>query len=136
MNFILDNLAIGNFKEALTPAPQIDALLCVAEERDVENCPFLYKKVPMVDMHPIPPTQLAEAVEWIKDNISHKKIMVFCNAGVGRSPSTVVAYLCCFHQMGFGEAVEFVARRKADISTLPNLILTIEEVREMLSPPL
>jgi len=80
-------------------------------------------------MQPIPSKQMREAVEWIRDQIAEYKIMVFCNAGVGRSPSVVIGYLCCVLGYGFGEAVEFVARRKPEISILPNLIKTIEAVK-------
>lgn len=55
--------------------------------------------------------------------------MEFCNAGVGRSPSIVIGYLCCLLNHGFGQSVQLVSRRKSDISILPNLIKTIEEVR-------
>ena len=129
MNFILDNLAIGNYQEALEPPPGIDALLCVAQERDIDKSTHLYDKVPIIDMQPIPTEQLKEAVEWIRDNISNHKIMVFCNEGVGRSPSVVVAYLCCGLGYSFGDAVEYVATRKPYMSILPNLIVSIEETR-------
>jgi protein-tyrosine phosphatase len=130
VKFILDNLAIGNFEEAQAPPAEIDALLCVAQEIDLTPVDRLYCKVPIVDMQPIPAGELREAVEFIAGNISAHKILVFCNAGVGRSPSVVVAYLCCKLGYGFGQAVEHVARCKPFMSVLPNLILSIEALRE------
>ncbi len=127
MIFIIDNLAIGSYEDALKPLSEITALLNVAKELDVDT-PLLYHKVPIIDMQPIPPEQMKEAVEWIRDHIERYKIMVFCNAGIGRSPSVVIGYLCCFLEYSFGDAVEFVARRKPDISILPKLIRTIEDV--------
>jgi len=132
MDFILENLAIGDYEEALEPSSQIDALLCVAKERDIHDTRCKYHKVPIVDMQPIPPEQMREAVAWIRDNINDRKIMVFCNAGIGRSPSVVVAYICCILGVSFGEGVEYVAVRKPYMSTLPNLILTIEETKKQL----
>jgi protein-tyrosine phosphatase len=132
MRFILDRLAIGNCEEAQKRCTEISALLGVAAERNIENTDLLYHKIPIVDMRPIPMSQMREAVDWIRDHISEHKIMVFCNNGVGRSPSVVVGYLCCVLGYGFGEAVEFVARRKSDISILPNLIKTIEEVKNII----
>ena len=129
MNFILDQLSIGNYEEALKPPPTISALLNVAIEKDIHDSTVLYHKIPIVDMQPIPSKQMREAVEWIRDQIAEYKIMVFCNAGVGRSPSVVIGYLCCVLGYGFGEAVEFVARRKPEMSILPNLIKTIEAVK-------
>jgi protein-tyrosine phosphatase len=132
MEFILENLAVGSYNDALVPPQSIDALLCVAQEKDIHDPGRLYHKVPMVDMHPIPPEQLKEAVRWMRDHIRDHKIMVFCNTGVGRSPSVVVAYLCCLEGYSFGKAVEFVASKKPYMSILPNLIKSIEEVKKML----
>ena len=132
MNYIFKNLAIGNFEDAQDIPAGIDALLCVAQEIDLSHIRCLYYKVPIVDMQPIPEDQLKEAVVFIRDHIENHKIMVFCNAGVGRSPSVVVAYLSCVQGYGYGEAVEFVASRKPFMSTLPNLILSIEQLKKMI----
>ena len=128
MRSILENLAIGSYKDALNPPAPITALLNVASERDVET-ERLYHKVPLIDLQPIPQDQLKEAVKWIRDHISRHTIMVFCNAGIGRSPSVVVGYICCFLGYNFDDAVEFVATRKPDISLLPGLMETIEEIK-------
>lgn len=128
MKFILDNLAIGSYEDALNPPSEVTALLNVAKEKDIETT-LLYHKVPIIDMQPIPPEQMKEAVEWIMDHISRYKILVFCNAGIGRSPSVVIGYLCCSLGYSFGEAVEFVAKRKPEISILPMLIRTIEAMK-------
>ena len=129
MDFILDNLAIGNYREALAPASDINALLCVAREHDIYDTKYKYFKVPIVDMQPIPTEQLKGAVVWLRSNIKDNKIMVFCNAGIGRSPSVVVGFLCCILGYSFGEAVEYVAARRPYMSILPNLIKTIEETK-------
>lgn len=125
----MENLAIGNYQDALKPSFDINALLCVAQELDINETTLLYYKVPMVDMQPIPTELLREAVEWIRDNLSDNTILVFCNAGVGRSPSVVIAYLCCVLGYSFGNAVEYVANKKPYMSILPNLIKSIEEAR-------
>jgi protein-tyrosine phosphatase len=128
MKFILDNLAIGSYEDALKPPSEITVLLNVAIEKDIET-KLLYHKVPIVDLQPIPSEQMKEAVEWIRNHIDRYKVMAFCNAGIGRSPSVVIGYLCCFLGYSFGDAVEFVAKRKPDISILPELIRTIEVVK-------
>lgn len=129
MFFILENLAIGSFQDAQSAFQQnINAFLNVAEELDLAlSQEILYHKIPIKDFFPIPPEKLKEAVDWIAKHIDKYKILVFCNAGIGRSSSVVISYLCSIG-FGFGEAVEFVARKKPDISILPNLIKTIEEV--------
>ncbi|MDI6810679.1 MAG: dual specificity protein phosphatase [archaeon] len=132
MRFILNNLAIGSYEDALAPPSTITALLNVAREKDIET-EHLYHKVPIIDMQPIPSDQMKEAVEWIREHVSQNNILVFCNAGIGRSPSVTIGYLCCFLRYSFGDAVEFVARRKPDISVLLGLIKTIEEVKSNIS---
>ena len=79
MDFILENLGIGNFNEAIAPPFEVDALLCVAQEHDIDPGPRKYHKVPIADMPPIPAGQMKEAVEWIADNINDHQVMVFCN---------------------------------------------------------
>lgn len=135
IDFILDHLAIGSAADAWSESVAVDALLCVAQE--VETPPGFDSchKVPIVDMQPIPMQQMAEAVDWIDRQIGMRRILVFCNAGVGRSSSSVIAYLCCRRGFGFGQAVEFVARRRPYMSILPNLLLTIEGVKALPGGP-
>jgi protein-tyrosine phosphatase len=129
MDFILENLAIGNVEEAGMPSPEINALLCVAQEKDLDPARCSYHKVPIIDMQPIPAEQMKDAVDWIRRNIESHRIMVFCNAGIGRSPSIVIGYLCCMLDYSFGEAVEYVATRRPIMSILPYLITTISDVK-------
>jgi hypothetical protein len=68
MKFILNNLAIGSYEDALKPPSAITALLNVAKEKDIETT-LLYHKVPIIDMQPIAPKKMKEAVEWIRDHI-------------------------------------------------------------------
>lgn len=76
MDFILDNLAIGNYQEALAPASDITALLCVAKEHDIYDTKYKYFKVPIVDMQPIPTEQLKDAIVCLRSNIGDNRIMV------------------------------------------------------------
>ena len=77
-------------------------------------------------MKPIQAFRLMETSEYIDQYINSKRILVFCDGGVGRSPSVVVAYLCS-KGMRFGQAVEFVAQRKPYMSILPDLIESIRK---------
>jgi len=129
MDLILDHLAIGSATDAWQRPAEVDAMLCVAEEIDLPPGVTVALKVPVRDMQPIPAAQLAEAIDWLDRHVADRRILVFCNAGVGRSTSTVVGYLCCRLGYGFGDAVEFVARRRPYMSILPDLLLTIEEVQ-------
>ncbi|NIP74075.1 MAG: dual specificity protein phosphatase family protein [Gammaproteobacteria bacterium] len=133
MDLILDNLAVGSAQDGASPPADVGALLCVAAEINTPDAGRPFCKVPIVDMQPIPPAQLQEAVEWIRNHITDHRVLVFCNAGVGRSSSVAVAYLCSVAGFGFGEAVEWVARRHPHMSILPDLIGGVDEVARRLS---
>ena len=133
MDFILENLAIGEYDEALAPHRKISALLCVANERDIKMPRLFYHKVAVIDMQPIPADQLKEATDWIHHAITRgHHVLVFCNEGTGRSLSIVIAYLCCRLGYQFGRAIEHVATIRPKISLLPNLIVSIEEVKVLI----
>ncbi len=135
MDYILDNLAIGNYDDSLKPPPEINAILCVAQEKNIVNHTIPSHKVPIVDMQPIPVDQLKEAIAWIRNaHAQGHRVMVFCYEGIGRSSSVVIAYLCLRFDFGFGEAVEYVAKRRPSISILPNLISCIDSLMDQRLP--
>ena len=51
MKFILDNLAIGSYEDALNPPSEITALLNVAKEKDIET-DLLFTKFPSLTCNP------------------------------------------------------------------------------------
>lgn len=125
---VLDRLALSNAQTAQHARPkEFSAILNVAEEIRLELPPeVVFHHLPLRDFVPIPSQKMREAIRWISQHIATHRVLVCCNAGVGRSASVVIGYLCSVG-FGYGEAVEFVARKKPDISTLPRLIETIEE---------
>ncbi len=135
MKYILEHLAVGNAIDAQTAHEHFDAFLNVAAEIDLDNTLFIekpYLKLQINDMMPIPAFRLMEAAEFIEQNINTKRILVFCDGGVGRSPSVIIGYLCS-KGMRFGQAVEFVAMRKPFMSILPDLIESIKKA--FIRPP-
>jgi len=68
MKFILENPAIGSYEDALKLPSEITALLNVAKGKYIET-KLLYHKVPIVDMQPLPPEQMKEAVGGIKESL-------------------------------------------------------------------
>lgn len=129
MDFILDHLALGGRHDAANPDPRVSALLCCAAELELPAHTAPRHKVPVVDLQPIPHAQMLEAVEWIRAHIAHQRILVYCNAGVGRSTTVAIGYLCAGLDYGFGAAVEFVARRRPYMSILPDLITSVDRLR-------
>lgn len=128
MDYVIEHLALGNAADAAATPSTVTALLCVAAELGMPPAP-LGHKIPIIDFRPIPAVQLAEAVEWIEARLPAQTVLVYCNAGVGRSTSVVIGYLCIANGLGFGQAVEFVARKRPHMSILPELLTAIERVR-------
>lgn len=113
MDFILERLAIGDIDDARNISKDITALLNCTEEHDTDQEGILYLKIPLIDFQPIKHEYIPRAVRWIKQVIAYNTVLVHCNAGIGRSPSIVVCYLC---EIGFGfdEAVRLVKSRRPD----------------------
>ena len=113
MNYILERLAVGDINDARNMPQEITALLNCAEEHDTCREGIAYLKIPLVDFQPIDPAYIPRAVAWIKEVIVDHRVLVHCNAGIGRSPSIVVCYL---YEVGFGfeEAVRLVKARRPD----------------------
>lgn len=129
MKYILEHLAVGNAIDARNAIEHFDAFLNVAAEIDLDPTLFgekPYLKLQINDMMPIPAFRLMEAAEFIDQHINTKRILVFCDGAVGRSPSVIIGYLCA-KGMRFGQAVEFVAMRKPFMSILPDLIESIKK---------
>ena len=114
MDFILERLAIGDIYDAKDISKDIAALLNCTEEHDTNREGILYLKIPLIDFQPINPEYIPRAIRWIKEVIADHTVLVHCNAGIGRSPSIVVCYLC---EVGFGfeEAVRLVKSRRPDV---------------------
>ncbi len=55
--------------------------------------------------------------------------MVCCRAGMGRSVSVVMAYLCCVQGMTYAEVLKLVMKRRPGAMPLPNLEDAINQVR-------
>lgn len=127
MHLITDSLLVGNLDDAQNPPPAVGALLFVAEEYDVQPLPWLdFAKVPLKEFAEPEPAVLAKAVRWIVDHLPNNRLMVCCRAGMGRSVSVVIAYLCCAQGMPYDEAVKLCRMRRPGALPLPGLRDAIE----------
>ena len=111
MDYILDRLAVGDIDDVRNMPKEITALLNCSEEHDTFREGIAYLKIPLIDFQPIDPEYIPKAVSWIKKTIIDHRVLVHCNAGIGRSPSIVVCYL---YEIGFGfeEAVRLVKSKR------------------------
>jgi protein-tyrosine phosphatase len=129
MHLVTDSLLVGNLEDAQDPSPAIGGLLFVAEEYRVRAPAWMdYTKIPMKEFAEPDPILLARSVQWIEDHLTHSRVMVCCRAGMGRSVSVVIAYLCCVQGMLYDDAVKLAKTRRPGAMPLPNLQAAIEEV--------
>src|SRR3972149_11193481 len=97
MDFIIENMAIGDKEDFKNLSPQIGAILNCARELDTKIEGAEYFKIPLVDFNrlllmdqiDLMKEYLPKTIKWIKDNIKHHNILVHCTSGIGRSPTIV-----------------------------------------------
>jgi protein-tyrosine phosphatase len=129
---ITERLFVGNIYDAEKPPAQVGAVLLVAQEFTVDAPPSLaYGRIPLKEFGEAGSTKLAEAVEWIERHVVDNQVMVCCRAGMGRSVSVVMAYLCCVEDMAYDDALKLVMARRPGAMPLPNLEATIKAVQRI-----
>ena len=132
MHFITDSLLVGNLEDAHKPPPFIHGMLIVAEEREVKPAPgVMHERVPLKEFGEADPRDVQRAVEWLERQAPSHQLMVCCRAGMGRSVSMVIAYLCCVKGMSYVDAVQLLKARRPGATPLPKLEQTIKKVQQM-----
>jgi protein-tyrosine phosphatase len=130
MHQITDRLFVGNIYDSAQPPAQISALLLVAEEYQLEAPSWLIVgRIPFKDFGEADPNVLADAVSWVERHIVDHRVMVCCRAGMGRSVSVAMAYLCCVEGMAYADVLKLVLAKRPGALPLPKLESGIEQVR-------
>jgi protein-tyrosine phosphatase len=130
MHLITETLLVGNINDAKDPPVKIGALLLVAAEYTLESPDGLPSgRIPFLEYAEAKPLLLDRAVSWVERHMSERRVMVCCRAGMGRSVSVVMAYLCCVEGMTYAEVLKLVMKRRPGAMPLPNLEEAINEVR-------
>ena len=127
---ITENLLVGNINDASEPPVKVGALLLVAAEYTLESPGWVLSgRIPFLEYAEAEPYLLDQAVSWVEQHISDNRVMVCCRAGMGRSVSVVMAYLCCVQRMEYADVYKLVMRRRPGAMPLPNLEEAITQVR-------
>jgi protein-tyrosine phosphatase len=130
MHLITESLLVGNINDARELPGKIGALLLVAAEYTVESPDWLVSgRIPFSEYAEAEPLLLDQAVSWVEQHQPGNRVMVCCRAGMGRSVSVVMAYLCCVQGMEYAEVLKLVMRRRPGAIPLPNLEEAIGQVR-------
>src|SRR5262249_1509542 len=90
---------------------------------------LLYGRIPFSEYAEAEPLLLDRAVSWVEEHLSSQRVMVCCRAGMGRSVSVVMAYLCCVEGMTYEDVLKLVMKRGRGDMPLPNLEEAITQVR-------
>ena len=132
MHQITDRLFVGNIHDARQPTAQVSAVLLVAEEYDIDAPGgVVYARIPFKEYGEAHSLTLACAVDWVERHVSDNRVMVCCRAGMGRSVSVVMAYLCCVEGMAYDDVLGLVLTRRPGAMPVPKLEETIQEVRRL-----
>ena len=130
MHQITDRLFVGNINDAAQPPPQVGAVLLVAEEISIELPGWLtIGRIPLKEYGEADPRLLADAVGWVERHLADNRVMVCCRAGMGRSVSVVMAYLCCVEEMAYADVLKLVTARRPGAMPLQRLEETIDQIR-------
>ena len=129
MHLITETLLVGNINDAKAPPLKIGALLLVAAEYTLEPSDGLPSgRIPFLEYAEAKPLLLDRAVSWVERHMSERRVMVCCRAGMGRSVSVVMAYLCCVEGMTYAEVLKLVTTRRPGAMPIPMLEEAIAQV--------
>ncbi|MBH0200783.1 MAG: dual specificity protein phosphatase family protein [Nitrospira sp.] len=132
MHLITDSLLVGGIDDAEGPSELIGALLLVAEEVSITPAAGVdYHRIPFREFAKADPMKLREAVQWLESRAGKGRTLVCCRAGMGRSVSVVMAYLCCVEGRTYDEVLKLVMARRPGAMPLANLQVAIEQVRQL-----
>lgn len=129
MYLITDKLLVGNINDAREPPATVATLLLVAEEFTVDPPGWVdYHRIPIQEFSEANPATLKSAIEWLETRVPEGRALVCCRAGMGRSVSVVMAYLCCVEGMSYDDVLNLVMARRPGAMPLSNLQAAIEQV--------
>jgi protein-tyrosine phosphatase len=132
MHFVNESLMVGNVEDAQRPAPYVNSVLFVSGEHQITPpTGVAYKYIPLKEYMAASPIDVKAAVDWLEQQPTNAKIMVCCRAGMGRSVSMVIAYLCCVKGMSYADAEKLMRARRPGATPVPNLEQTIQLVKQM-----
>ena len=114
MNWIIDQIAIGNYRDAAAPPSDIDAVLCLREDCcDAGRTDVDVLCIPLIDGPGNDPRRVQQAIRFIADVVdASDKILVHCHAGRSRSVVVVARYLVEHRGMTRDAALALIGERR------------------------
>ena len=114
MDWITDQIAIGNYLDAQAVSPELDAILCLKEHCcDERRTDLDILSLPLIDGAGNPAWKIEEAVDFIAGTVAAGgKILVHCHAGRSRSVVVVARYLMASRGMVAAAALALIAAKR------------------------
>lgn len=134
-------LAVGPMPDAMTyprlQAAGIKAILTLCSEQEGTHPAhvlqdFYFNRLVLPDSHyaePLQVQQVREAIALVQFLLENEMpVYVHCLAGVERSPTICVAYLCVYHQMQLWEALNWLRQVNPRTGITPEQIRVLQEI--------
>ena len=113
VDWITDQIAIGNFQDARNLPPGIHAVLCLIEDCCADRVDVDAVCVPLVDGPGNDFAAAREAVDFISEVVDEgRRILVHCHAGRSRSVVIVARYLMSSRSLTAKQALELLASKR------------------------
>jgi protein-tyrosine phosphatase len=129
ISYVTDHLYIGEQVDAQSPPPFISAVFWTALDPPLTAPPnIIFGRLPLREYTEPDLIDLEMGIQWLARHLPEHNVLVACRVGLGRSPSLIIAYLCCMQGLSFAEAQELVTQKRPGTTALPHLAAVIEQV--------
>lgn len=130
ISYIDHHLYIGEQVDAESPPSFISAVFWTALDPQLSPPPnIVFARLPLKEYTEPDLIDLEMGVQWLARHLPEHHILVACRVGFGRSPSIIIAYLCCMHGLSFEEAQDLVTQKRPGTTPLPHLASLIEQLK-------
>ena len=130
ISYIDHHLYIGEQVDAESPPSFISAVFWTALDPQLSPPPkVVFARLPLKEYTEPDLIDLEMGVQWLARHLPEHHILVACRVGFGRSPSIIMAYLCCMHGLSFKEAQDLVTQKRPGTTPLPHLASLIEQLK-------
>ena len=130
ISYIDYHLFIGEQVDAQSPPAFISAVFWTALDTQLSPPPnIVFGRLPLKEYTEPDLIDLEMGIQWLARHLPEHNILVACRVGLGRSPSLIIAYLCCVQHLSFAEAQELVTRKRPETTPLPHLASKIEQLQ-------
>jgi len=130
ISYVDHQLYIGEQDDAESPPAFITAILWTALDIHLSPPPnIVFARLPLKEYTEPDPIDLEMGIAWLARHLPEHHILVGCRVGFGRSPSIIIAYLCCIHGLSFEEARDLVTQKRPGTTPLPHLASLIEQLQ-------